>query len=307
MLAAIVKGFAGLAAIVALAVLLLVLPVTVVMQMERWLGPLVRGAYASMATAGVLAAIPFGFVFGLIPTTAAVWKALTVSIGAAVVMFLFVAGTGSVLTTYAQCCIGMASLSHCSGYCAAGIDSPPFCGLALSSVPRPLRPVHLLAPPFLYSPSLSCSDVDEAPDALQQIAMPKRTSRSSRCVMPEGFVPAVTKRQFTDLAPCALRAVPRRLELGRHPRQQSCLGRIALREGLRSKRFLLAAGNTPRLPQLNSFGPNDPGEGSARAGEQRRIGYFGSVAGSGRCGLKLDDWAKTPGPGRSRTGANLVY
>jgi hypothetical protein len=322
----IVKGFGGIAAILALVVLLFVLPVTVVMKMEPWIGPLARGVYASAATAAVLTAIPFGFVFSLIPTRAVVWKALAVSIAAALLMFLLVAVTGSVHTTYA------ASVAVECGIFVALFWLVAAAGHRLTLRLRLRHSAALgtcvFATLFILLVALSFyatfSNAPMTHEARLQRALQEVRSANTDIqkfyalgdAAKESFVLSHIDdaRQFaTDLLRIAEKCRGDWNYGNAIHDGNLVLGRIALREGRvdDAKRFLLVAGNTPGSPQLDSFGPNmslakdllEHGETSVVLEYFELCRKFWEME-SG----KLNDWAKDIQAGKVPDfGANLLY
>ena len=93
------------------------------------------------------------------------------------------------------------------------------------------------------------------------------------------------------------------------------LGRIALREGNveEAKSRLIAAGNTPGSPQLNSFGPNMAlAKALLEVGERDVVLEYFQLCSkfwkSSRAAGKLDEWGVLAAAGRvPEFGANLVY
>lgn len=91
------------------------------------------------------------------------------------------------------------------------------------------------------------------------------------------------------------------------------MGRIALREGHRddAKRYLIAAGNSPGSPQLNSFGPNMSLAKDLLEQREREVvlEYFELCRKFWKMGgAQLDQWSSQVKAGKiPNFGANLVY
>jgi hypothetical protein len=322
-----IATIAGLfASAICLAISLMMLPATLTLSVWEWLAPLTRGQYRLMIFAAFISAIPFGLAFGAIPDRGVILKSVAASIGAALLILLFVGASEGIYTKFAR-----AVMLEC-GLFVALFSAFAVVSYRLSrGLPRRPRVVAgtaafvtlfalLTVLPFYNAiPKTPITPEARLERALQQVRYAK-SDLAKFYALNDAAKQSFVLGHIDDARQYANELL-RIAEQWRGDWNYGnalhdgnlVLGRIAVREGRieDAKQFLLKAGATPGSPQLDSFGPNmslakdllDQGERSVV------LDYFELCRKFWESNHgKLNEWTEDIRSGKAPDfGANLVY
>jgi hypothetical protein len=261
----------ALGIVAALCVALLILPTTLASAGPQWVGTLLIGEYESMAIAAMIAAVPLGLAFGVMPARNVAAKAVAVSACAAVLLVAFVAAfvgvrprtwmpflvEGVVFVALFTCC---ALLSHrlssrFSRGATATLGAVAFVALFGLLV---IWPVYAAMSRLPTTPE---SRLEHALGQIHEARSDTDKFYALRDAAKQSFI-AGQIDEARNFASELLRLAPQFVRDWNYGNAihdgNMVLGRIAVQEGRmdEAKQFLLKAGATPGSPQLNSFGPN---------------------------------------------------